>query len=173
MALIIEDGTGVAGANSYVTLSQIRAYAEARGYELPAVDAELEAMAIRAMDYLEGRRADYQGYKTDPAQDLQWPRTDVLIDCAPFPSDKIPVELKNAQCQLCIEQLTMPDLEPSTDGYAIASEKVDVIQVEYATGGRLSGSAMPAQPDYPKVDALLYPLFFPCGSIFPLKVRRA
>lgn len=175
MTLIVEDGSNVADANSYADVAFIRTFAEARGVTLPAADPDVEKMAIIAMDYIEALRSKFQGSKTytDPAQALQWPRSGVLIDCTAFPDDSIPVELKKAQAQLVIEQLEMPDLSPSTDGYAVAKEKVDVIEVEYASG-RLSGSATSvATPSYPKVDAYLDPLIYCCGGGMLLRVRRA
>jgi len=175
MALIVEDGTNVPNANSYADVTYIRAFAEARGVELPAADSAVEVMATNAMDYIEALRNKFQGSKTysDPAQALQWPRSGVLIDCTSFPDDEIPVELKKAQAQLVVEQMEMPDLSPSTDGYAVAKEKVDVIEVEYASG-RLSGSATAvATPSYPKVDAYLDPLIYCCGGGMLLRVRRA
>ena len=50
MALVIEDGSRVAGANSYVTLAEARAFASARGVTLSAVDATLEPFVIKAFD---------------------------------------------------------------------------------------------------------------------------
>jgi len=52
MALIIEDGTLVANADSYVTLAVARAFAEKRGLVPVATDA-LEADLIKAMDFIE------------------------------------------------------------------------------------------------------------------------
>lgn len=173
VALVVEDGSNVTGANSYVDIDFIRGWASARMIELPASDDAVSAMAINAMDYLEGLRSQYQGKKTYADQELQWPRSGVVIDCLPWPDDSIPKELKNAQAQLVLEQIAIPDLSPSTDGYAVSLEKVDVIEVEYAAG-RLSGTATsPAKPSYPKVQAFLNVLFYCCGAPTMLKVRRA
>lgn len=174
MTLVIEDGSNVANANSYVTLDEIRDFAQARNETMPSDDAALEGMAIQAMDYLEGLRSKYQGKKTYSDQPLQWPRSGVLIDCASWPEDKIPKELKNAQCQLCIEQLTFPDLSPSSDGFAVSREKVDVIEVEYAAGSNYASATPVPAPSFPKVDAYLDVLFYPCGKAgILLRVRRA
>src|SRR5690606_40416418 len=65
--LIVEDGTIVAGANSFVTEAEIVAYALARGTNLPhTTDEELDAVAvlgIKAMDYLaiQPRKGDRKG----------------------------------------------------------------------------------------------------------------
>lgn len=169
MALVVEDGSIVANANSYQSLIDIRAYATARGVTLPVDDAEVEAMAFSAMDYLEGQRARYQGVKTDPAnQELQWPRTGVSIDCYAIDSDVIPKELKNAENQLIIEINANVDILPTTEqGGFVIREKVDVIDTEYS---ELVGVGV--NPRMTAVDALLEPLFFPCGQKFALTSIR-
>lgn len=180
MALEIEDGTGKPNANSYVTLEQARAYALARGVELPTDDAQAEALLIQAMDYLEAQRARYQGRKTWPvgtvehpaAQALQWPRTGVIIDCDyALPNNVIPTELKNAQMQLSMEVFSGMVLMPSSDGRVVKREKVDVIETEYMTGQDLGASGS-LGPSFPAVDALLEPLFNACGGGFFLKTVR-
>ena len=154
MALILETGEGLPNSNTYVTVEEFEAYAADRLETLPAEGKE--SLLIRAMDYLESI-TDWKGVRITSTQALAWPRSGVVVDGFPFDKTKIPTLLKRAQMQLGIEAMSY-DLMPSTDGYAVAMEKVDVIEVEYATGGRLSGSSPPAVPSFPKVDALLGPL---------------
>lgn len=174
MALIIEDGTGKADATSYITVEEFRAYAVARGDDLPVSDEDCEALLVQAMDYLEqytndvGSPGKYKGTKLLAAQALQWPRVGAVIDGTLYPSNQIPKQLKNAQAQLGIEATSFP-LMPSNDGYSIAKEKVDVLEVEYATGGRLSGSTRDPKPVMPKVDAFLRPLLVANGSLLRTK----
>lgn len=166
MALIVEDGSGtVVGANSYVTLDEVKSYATARGEPFAASDTEIEGFAVKAKDYLESFRGQFTGKKTSVTQILQYPRVGSTVDGDAFPSDAIPQELKNAQCQLCIDCAEYGDLSPSTDGYAIASEKVDVIEIEYASGGRLSGNSLPAAPQFPKAQAWIDPLLDNMGGL--------
>lgn len=156
MALVIEDGTQVAGANSYVTVAEAKAFAAARGASgFPTADLEVQTLLILAMDYLESKRGDYKGTKTSPSQALQYPRIGSSVDGVEIADNIIPIELKNAQMQLAIEASEFGDLSPSSDGYAIAVEKVDVIEVQYAAGGRLSGTSLPAEMNFPKVQAWL------------------
>lgn len=180
MALEIEDGTGKAAANSYVTVAESRAYALARGVTFPVDDTEVETLLIQSMDYLEAQRSKYQGHKTWPvgttshpdAQALQWPRTGVVIDCNyDLPDNVIPVELKNAQMQLSMEVFSGMELMPSSDGRVVKREKVDVIETEYMTGQDL-GAAGSLSVSFPAVDALLAPLFDACGGSFFLKTVR-
>jgi hypothetical protein len=100
MTLIVEDGTGVANANSYIDLTFLTAFASARGLTIPTVDATKEQYAILAMDYIESVR--FCGSKVDSSQSLQWPRTGVSIDGVDFAEDEIPLRLKDAQCQLVV-----------------------------------------------------------------------
>lgn len=153
MTLIIEDGTNVANANSYVTLTEARTYATARGITLSTVDATLESQLIQAMDYLEAQRAKYQGNKTYETQSLQWPRTNVWIDSYQFSPGGIPQLLKNAQCQLAMELHSGILLLPTVTDGAVKREKIDVIEVEYIESS-ISSSAI-----LKKVDSLLQPLF--------------
>lgn len=173
MALIVEDGTGMANSNTYVDEQQARDYADARGIELPADDADVGAMLISAMDYLEAQRARYQGSKTHPGvQALQWPRTGVILDCSyQLPDNVIPVELKNAQMQLALEVFAGNTLMPSSDGRVVKREKVDVIEREFMTGSDLGTGGLPS-PSFPAVDALLAPLFNACGGGFGLRTVR-
>lgn len=151
MPLTIETGSLIAGANSYVSVADARAYAEVRASTFPVDNAEAEAALIVAMDYLESLRAEYQGRKVDPTtQSLQWPRSGVVIDGWQVPTDHIPKELIVAQIQLAIESAAGTDLMPTGDGREIIREKVDVLETEYAPG---AGGA--PQPYFAKVRASL------------------
>jgi hypothetical protein len=160
-ALVIEDGTNVAGANTYCDVTTIRAFANARGATLPETDDELIPLVFGAMDYIEAKRNQFQGKKTNwPGDDLskpipqplQWPRNCVTIDGDDFPNNAIPLELKNALCQLCVEQASGIDISPTQTGPFVISEKIDVIETKYSETVRTSGAEMP------RVDAFLAPL---------------
>ena len=158
MPLIIEDGSIVTGANSYQTVAQMRAYALARGVTLSAVDADVEVLSFQAMDYLEGKRAKYQGCKTSEDQALQWPREVVYIDCYEIDNNVIPSELKNAQNQLVIEiHAGLTVLPTSQQGFA-TKEKVGPIEVEFSE--MLGTNVIPTMT---AVEALLRPLYC-CGQ---------
>ena len=168
MSLIIENGTIVAGANSYVSITEAKAYASARALSLPTLDADIEPLLISAMDYLESKRAQYQGTKTNPAnQALQWPRTGVYIDCVEIASDVIPKELKDAQCRLACEQFAGVDIMPTKTGPFVTEETVGPLTTKYdASQG--TGTI----PDMTAVDVLLAPLFSQCGQGFTLRTVR-
>lgn len=161
MPLILETGEGLEDSNTYVTLDELGEYAADRLETLPTQENQQTALLIKAMEYLESID-DFKGTRIKQSQSLDWPRQGVYVDGFPLDKTKIPKALKRAQMQLAIEAMSF-DLMPSTDGFAVASEKVDVIEVEYATGGRLSGSTAPAVPTFPKVDALLRQLRIDTG----------
>jgi hypothetical protein len=153
MALTIEDGSGVAGANSYIDVATARTYAVARGLTLPAADGDVEALLIKAMDFIEAYRGDFQGIKTAATNPLQWPRTGVALDGYPLAADSIPQVLKDAQAQLAVEAQNA-DLMPTGTGREVVMERVDVVQVQYAESGNTN-----PQPIFTKAEALLKPLF--------------
>jgi hypothetical protein len=80
MAIVVEDGSVVTGANSYITLAEARAYGVLYGVTISAVDATAEVLSHKAVRYLEARRNQYQGTKVSVDQPLQWPRYDVVVD---------------------------------------------------------------------------------------------
>jgi hypothetical protein len=142
MALIIEDGSNVENANSYVSAADARTFATLRGIELSADDSVVEAQLILAMDYIEALRDDFKGFKTNErlngseyeevAQSLQWPRCNVYIDDVLFDEHSIPAELKNAQSQLVIEQFNGIDIRPSNCGKFIIDERVGPLVTKYS-----------------------------------------
>lgn len=154
MALVIEDGSGVTDANSYASVTDARAYALARGLELPVDDADVEILLTNAVDLIESLRSRFKGQKTDNAQAMQWPRKCVYIDdnCEPFPDNAIPVELVKAQCQFAFDS-SVTELQPTGDGRQTISEKVDVLEVHYSDQ---DGSVV--QPVFTKAYAILQPL---------------
>lgn len=162
MDLVVEDGSSKSDSNTYVSEDTFVAYAESLGFELVSPDDVVPAL-LKAAQYLEIKpRSEYQGRKTSSAQAMQWPRRGVTIDCEPFPADEIPKELIQAQMELAFIALQDDFLElfKNSDGYPVYRVKVDVIEEQYMTPRQLStrpdGSIQ--QPQYPKVDGLLFPL---------------
>jgi len=147
MDLIIEDGTGVASANSYITVQEAKDYAALRNLTLPTVDADIEPLIIKAFDYLEG--FSYKGEPTSPPQDAEFPRDGLYIQGVLFDKNSIPPKLKKAQSQLTYEA-TQTDLLPTGDGREVIKEKVDVIEVQYAEKG-----TSVSKPSFSSVESLL------------------
>lgn len=130
MALIIEDGTQVVGANSYVTAADIETYADARGVTL-TIDAEI--LATKAMDYIEAQ--SYIGTKITATQPLQWPRTGAYIDGFALADTDIPNDLKNGQMATAVAISNGNDPLSIMDGRGIIKQKVGSIEVWYDEDG--------------------------------------
>lgn len=152
MTLIVEDGTGVANANTYATRAEVSAFAALRGATLPTSNAAIDQLLVKAADYTEAFRTRYQGTKVSGTQALQFPRVGVYVDGFLVGSTTIPDDLKNAQMQAAVEYNTV-DLLPN-QGKNIKKKKVDVIETEYQDG---DGSI--TAPTFPKVDQYLDALF--------------
>lgn len=147
MTIVVEDGTNVAGANSYVSLDELKAYATERGITLPASDAELEVLITKAMDYIELRDENYRGDRVYDDQPLSWPRIEYDMELG------IPKELKKVEMVLAVAAMTV-DFFPVSSGSSAAKKKTTVgpITVEYATQSGLT-------PRIPQADSLFKYLF--------------
>lgn len=111
MVLIIENGTNVANANSYVSISEIRNYCEGRAIDLPIENQKIEALAILAMDYLELQ--DFKGERTYSDQVLEFPRNNIYIRGNLQAANVVPTEIKLAQIELVLQQLQGFNLFPT------------------------------------------------------------
>lgn len=138
MALVLEDGSGVDGANTYALEADADAYFDMRGTTAWTDSAgDKEGALVRGTAAIDATyRARFGGYKTNGrTQALQWPRTGVYdAEGLPIASDEIPQEIIDATCEAALRELTspgsmMPDLE--RDG-AIKRIKADVVEIEYA-----------------------------------------
>jgi len=139
MALTIEDGTVITGADSYITVAELEAYCLERLLYMPD-DTEVgdqdeenkEAAILRAMSYIDSR--NFKGVKTDRANPLIWPRDGVEDkDGYAVESDEIPTELTNALLRASYEEMYEPEiLQPNVSrDDLVKREKIDVIETEY------------------------------------------
>jgi len=130
--IVIEDGTGKANSNSYVSETDLGTYATDRGFTLAASTDPLKAdLLIRAMDYLELQ--PFMGVKYTDAQALQWPRYGVTIDHYYVDVDAIPQLLIDSLCELAIG-IDGGDSPLDNVSRETKKEKVGDIEVEYMDG---------------------------------------
>lgn len=128
MALVVEDGSIVAGANSYVTIAEYRSWANDRGIDVEASQL-LEKSIYRAMDFFE--QLHFIGNKANENQPLQWPRTEALIDGYYADATEIPTQVKTALYEA---------IKVEIDGYSqlniedrrTIKEKIGDIEIQYA-----------------------------------------
>jgi len=134
VTLVIEDGSIVTGANSYVDDAEYVAYALARGKTIGSDATAREIELILAMDYIESFRDQFKGVKVQFDQPLQWPRSGVYIDGYIVDFDSIPQELKDAQMEAGIVGNSTNLLKSGTN-QNIAKEKLGDMEIEYFNGG--------------------------------------
>ena len=134
MALIIEDGSIVSNANSFTTDAELVTYADARGFDLPATEAERDQLQILAVDYIFSVEPQMKGWRVSSTQELPYPRSGVSINGFTVPSDSIPKELKNAQMELAV-QANISDLLINANVKNVSKEKLGDLEVEYFTSG--------------------------------------
>ena len=137
MTITVETGAIVTNANSYVSLTDARAYVAARGGVLSAVDATAEAVLLKAMDYLESFDGRFKGDRVERDQALSWPREGVIIEGWEWGSDEIPRQVINAQLALVWEVNEGEDPNnPSAVTLPVIRERVEgAVEVEYANPG--------------------------------------
>mgnify|MGYP000417857651 CR=1 FL=1 len=136
MALVVEDGTLVSGADSYVTLAEFKAWADKRGVTY-GTDSAVTQQIYRAMDYIES--LNFIGEKSDENQALQWPRDQVVIDGYYIDSDEMPNELKVAVYESIKAEIDGDSRMTASDRRTI-SEKVGDLQVTYANNADVKRS---------------------------------
>lgn len=158
MPLIVENGTIVAGAESYISAAGADTYHGNFGntawalLDTPTKEGNLR----KATAYLQqAYRFRWKGTRAGTSQALDWPRFGVYVEDVAFAglpyyvgTNVVPVEVQQACAELALKALAgplAPDLERAT-----AMEKVGSIQVEYVPGG-------PQYTRYRAIDLMLRP----------------
>lgn len=152
--LIIEDGTNVENANTYVSLDDFVAYCTLYDYQevLELTEEAQVAAIVKACDLLE--TYSYRGIRAYETQNLQFPRLECIPRGAilPIPFDKIPTAVKRAQMAAAVSSSQGIDLQPVVEpGGFVTKEKVGPIETEYADGVA-QGMTMPI---FTAVDSML------------------
>jgi len=112
--LVVEDGTGLSTANTYVSLTDATEYHRLRGNDIWAdADESDQCIAlIRAAQYIDERwvfqsiifETGDVDIPTDP-QSLQFPRYELYHRNGSDVSETVPVEIVNAACEYALEVL--------------------------------------------------------------------
>ncbi|KTB90856.1 hypothetical protein AO073_05805 [Pseudomonas syringae ICMP 11293] len=146
--LIIEDGTGVPGAESYATAAELVIYAGKFGVAIPAEEAAQEAVLRRAALVMDGMT--WKGRKSTGDQALSWPRREIRLDGENKPERYLPARIQYGQMALAAE-IHADDIDPIDKRQgAVTKEKVDgAVEREYATISNTSKRLLPAAPDRP------------------------
>jgi hypothetical protein len=168
MALIVEDGTARADAESYISVADADTYFANRGNAAwAALDTTAKEQALRAgTDYMrQTYRLHWTGMRVTGTQALDWPRAWVALVDAPsgyrsvpsyVPLNVIPPEIKNACAELAVRSIAAP-LSPDL-GPQVVREQVGPVSVDYLPGGRQALR-------YTAIDAMLSPYLKGRGAL--------
>lgn len=158
MALIVEDGTGLANANAYITVEFADAYFADRGNAdwSALTTQDKEKAIVKASDYIDVRFATrLRGAKQFDSQSMQFPR--VHVPCAP--SGEVPVFVQRATAEYAVRAhagplAPDPTIDPSGRVVVATRKKVGPIdkEVRFSEGG--VNTIITFRP-YPMADALL------------------
>ena len=159
MSIIVEDGTGLATAETYISVADADTYFSNRGVtDWASLSTAVKEQSLRkSTDDMIGRyRNRWQGVRLSETQALDWPRQGVVVDSWSVPSDEVPTEVARACAQLALKantEVLSPDLEQGK-----IKEKVDVIEVEY-------DQYSPQKKRFTAVDNMLAPFLKPGGGV--------
>lgn len=155
--MIVEDGTGVAGANSFATVEEFVNFHTERGNTTlaEADEDQIEAALVKAADYMEQKfRLLYHGARSYETQRLSWPRRGVAVpdffdpfyrdlgnvplsfqDTLFIPENEVPYEAKVANFLIAAETfdangLSTGVIQPPL-GRVTKREKLGIMEVEY------------------------------------------
>lgn len=164
--LIVEDGTGLANANSYISLAAANTYFANNAilaWEALDDNDDKIPLLIRAQQYMSRTYGLlWAAYRSTGTQRLDWPRYGVEKPLAfrpypdqPYPGvyqpNEIPFQIGEAQAEIALRINLNDGSDLDIDlGPLVVREKVGPIETQYAEGTR-------QQTVYQSVDAMLMP----------------
>lgn len=167
MALIVEDGTGLATAESYISVGNADAYHANIGNDAwPLLTATQREQCLRkATAFMSGRyRARWAGCRKSTTQLLDWPRGQVPIKDAPdlygnsasyYDDASVPAAVANACASLALRASAADLLADETR--AKLSVSVGAISTTY-------DPYSPTAAQYREIDAMLSPYLKNAGN---------
>ena len=172
MSLIVETGAIVAGAESYISVTDASAYHLARGNNTWATisTAQMEEALRRGTDYmLQVYRHRWKGVRMSALQTLDWPRAYVYLEPVitganlEFPNlvadDIVPAEVARACAELALKAAAGELYSDQSQG--VVREKIGPIEVEYDRNS-------PRAVRYSAIDALLRPFLASSEGSIPM-----
>lgn len=125
MSLIIEDGSVVPNADSYISLTDARELATKRNLTLSEDDATAEGQLRNGYLWLiDTYEPNMQGSRVSAEQTGCFPRTGVYARDFAVPSDEIPQDIINAQVSMAASIQTGVDVNATKTGSDLAGFSV-------------------------------------------------
>ena len=133
MTMIVEDGSIVANANSYMSLVEFQAYWTDRNTIITQTAVEQEAALIVSTQYID-QNYDWKGSIVSSVQALDWPRSGATDgEGRAIASNIIPQQLKNALAEYGYRQLTTAISPDSGVGGAVTKQRDKLGSLETET----------------------------------------
>jgi hypothetical protein len=137
VALIVENGSGVADAESYASVAYCTTYHAARGnaaWASLASDAIREQCLRKATDYMvQVYRSSWRGFRKLTTQSLDFPRDSMLVDSGTqsyyLENTVVPTEVKNACAEFALKS-SAEELYPDQER-RVLEETVGPITTKY------------------------------------------
>ena len=124
MAIVKEDGSGLATANVYADVADLDSYASLRNKDLTSYTLQQKeaALFISAQDWVDGKH-EFKGYPINATQGMKAPTTEI-----PLPND----DFVTVNCYTAILQLEGLLFAPSSpaDRVKRKKSKLDVLETE-------------------------------------------
>lgn len=154
MALTVETGAIIQGADSYVSLADARVMAAALGLTLPVADADAEVALRNGRLYVDGYEPQFSGQRVSQTQPLAWPRQFAALYGYYWPNNTIPPAVIDAQVMAASAIAGGANPWAVDDGKAVASEAVEgAVSISYHYNGKTGSSVR-----LPQADQALQPL---------------
>lgn len=134
--LIVEDGSIVPFADSYVSLADARALSAKFGLALPIDDIEAEAALRNGALYVDLQESSMCGRRVSAEQTMAFPRTGLRLFGFDVSRTSVPSQVIRAQVIAAAEYGKGTDVRGSSDGRSVASERVEgAVAVSYFNNG--------------------------------------
>lgn len=134
MAIVVEDGTVVTTANSYITRADFITYAAEVGVTV-ADEAATDVYLVKAFKFIETLEGRLKSHRVYELGSNAFPRIWIEIDDYWYGSDDIPQVVIDLQCELALDLIAGVDLYnlEQSDGSPVRREKIhNAVEVEYA-----------------------------------------
>lgn len=120
-----------------------------QGYTLPASAPTPAVLRARGSAYVDSYEALWTGYRTDPMQELAWPRTGASVNCkVAVPSDAIPPSVVTASYRAAWLDASTPGVlvgAATTPGKRIRRQRVEgAVEREFFDDGAAKVGAGPS-----------------------------
>ena len=173
MPAVVEDGTGVAGANAYISAAYLASYADDAGLTVPVGNAD--GAIVRASRWIDGMfGVRFPGVRLKGrGQGLEWPRTGATdYSGSAISSGEVPGEIQRATAEAALRELRSPgslspDQAQGAAGSLVKRIRKKVGPLETETEYSESASSWGAS-GFPAIDAILAGLLGSRGRPAPV-----